>query len=138
MARNCIFFLLLLGTLSAQDPCAEDLNVPFPPSIINKILEKFKIPPSEWMGIRLALDRQSKLLEVRVQEMAAKMKRNPFTPPVQEVVVGRLYREASIDILREVMLQRGVKSTRKVYEMYDAIQDEKAERLWECRTQNED
>ncbi|NGX58735.1 MAG: hypothetical protein K940chlam3_01643 [Chlamydiae bacterium] len=137
--RLFILVMFCFGGLSAQDPCAEGFEKNhFPQQIVNKILERFEIPSTEWVGINRALDRQVKLLEVKVQQKAAKMDPNPFNSPVLHVVVGRLYRETLIESFGYVMRQHGVKKTRQIYEMYDAIVDEKAELIWECRRKRGD
>jgi len=128
-----ISFLCLCGHLSAQDPCSEEFQKnPFPPDVVNQVLEQFRVSPSEWVGINRALERQVALSEVRVQQRAAKLERNPFNPPQQKVVIGKLYREVLIEGFGFVMRQHGIKKTRQIYDMFDAIQDEKAERIWEC------
>ena len=131
--RFIIVSILSLRLLAGQETCKEEFEKnPFPEQIVNQVLNQFDVPPSEWVGINRALQRQLGLLQVKVQQKAAKMERNPFNPPEQTVVIGRLEREALIEGFGYVMRQHGVKKKRQIYDMFDAIQDEKAERLWEC------
>jgi len=125
--------LLFVSCVSALDPCTEDFEKnPFPVEIVNKVLDQFRVPASEWADINFALQRQSALLDVKVQQKAAKLERNPFNPPQQTVVIGRLQHEALIESFGYVMRQHGIKTKRRIYDMFDAIQDEKAEMMWEC------
>jgi len=136
--RSFLFLCFLFAGLSGvQDPCTEAFeNDPFPIEVVNKVLAQFQVPAEEWTPINQGLRRQLALVEVKVQQKAAKLERNPFNPPRQTVVIGRLKREALIESFAYVMRQHGIKKTRNIYDMFNAIQDEKAERLWECLQRN--
>lgn len=99
---------------------------------MNQVLEQYNVPAQDWTAINLSLRRQLALVDVKVQQKAAQLERNPFNPPRQAVVIGRLKREALIESFGYVMRQHGIKEKRDIYDMFDAIQDEKAERVWEC------
>jgi len=132
--RRLLFFCLLSwGLWGAEDPCSEAFqNDPFPIQIVNQVLEQYNVPAQDWTAINLSLRRQLALVDVKVQQKAAQLERNPFNPPRQAVVIGRLKREALIESFGYVMRQHGIKEKRDIYDMFDAIQDEKAERVWEC------
>lgn len=126
-----VFCLCVQGW--AQTPCQElYADDPFPRDIVNQVLERFRVPAEEWEGINRALVRQKPLIKVQIQQKAATLKRNPFNPPEQKVVIGAITREAMIESFGFVLRQHGVKETRQIYEMFDAIEDVKASRIWNC------
>jgi hypothetical protein len=127
------FFLLQLTSLSAQNSCAEMFkDDQFPSDVVNSILRKFRVPSDKWSPINRDLARQMTRVESIAREKGAQLTPNPFDPPQQTVVIGRLYREAEREVFRQVMEQNGVEGERDIHEMFDEIQYEKAAIIWQC------
>ena len=128
-----LFFLLQLTALSAQDDCAEIFQeFEYPSQLVNQVLNQFEVPSGKWAPINRDLTREMRGVRERAREKAADLTPNPYDSPRQEVVIGRLQREAEREIFREVMERHGVDDRREIHEMFDEIQYEKAMLIWDC------
>ncbi len=132
--------LLCITAVSAQDFCADMFESNFfPPKIINKVLDQFEVPPEKWAAINRDLTLLADKVADRVHRKAERFTPNPLNEPQQTVVIGKLYREARMEIFQEIMKQHGVDDNLKIHDMFDQIQYEKASAVWECyRKRQED
>lgn len=134
----CIMPLVQVQALNPETDCSKDLILAFfPEEFVKSTLVKFKIPQDQWDGITKDLAGKDKTVISMVEEKASKMDPNPLKDPSKQAEAVKIFRETLFQIFGDVMKAHGVEDEKKIQEMLDDIQAQKAKRFSECFPQQQ-
>lgn len=120
-------------TPAQEDECSKDLLLAyFPKVFVDATLGKFNVPKDQWDAIDRELAEKDKNIIKTVESKAEKMNPNPLKDPQQRQVAVKLFRETLLDSFSSVMKAHGISDDKKIQEMLDDIQQQKAKRFAKC------
>lgn len=127
------------GPGSAIDDCSKELLVAyFPENFVKETLKKFNVPQDKWNAIVQDLSGKEREIVKLVEEKAAKMNPNPLKDtqqrkdPQQHQAAVNLFKETLMSVFSQTLKKNGVTDDKKIEEMLNDIQKQKAIRFAQC------
>lgn len=142
-----MFFLCILGLSLVpmaqvaahngdHDPnldCSKELILAFfPEEFVKVTLKKYNVPQDQWSAITKELAAKDKGIITAVEDKAAKMNPNPLKDATKQADAVKIFRETLFDNFASVLRSHGVNDDKKIQEMLDDVQAQKAKRFSEC------
>lgn len=131
-----LLLLLFAGTAlwsQSASECEELTNHFFPEAVVREVLRNYRVSYGSAQKIMSYLKQNRSEIPILVQKKASTLERNPFNPPEMKMVIGRLEYEVTFDLFTKILEEEGIKDARRRFEMYEQVQNLRAEKLWRCQ-----